>query len=509
MFVDKSTLERSLQSLYGSASYMLRIWLVLKHMGLSIDNPPVRLNTSNSTESLKRLFFCGSPDGDFYIPFSHTTRYLKMKHDASRSIIQTNVQRWATSGSLIGSDPTSFLDMASKPSGEIFIKPKRNYPLGLGYGTSGFALEEEGRVEVPITAFAVWFGKKTMIPEGTDPKTFLIDNMLQELNISSDEKKLVFKQDKLDIGLSTNVLSDEDIYEECSLYLNKKKKVEVSVHREEFKDYTRKVRSMVSRLDKPSWMRTSPKVELESLLEDGSKAILLYGAPRTGKTRLIDSIVPRNSESRCTIQIHDGWTYDNLVHGLRPDDSGNWDWTPGPLLKAIRDDKKCVVLEEINRTNISQALGEVFSLLEESYRGEENAITLRNGEKFYIPSDVTFLMTMNNIDKSTEDIDDALMGRIASVEVPPRVEDLAEMLGAYDIETEILEKLLQLFSEIQNVYPLGHGYFSGINNFSSSAKIIRYYKVRIRPVLVNFLGELQKSEIDKIDNIVDEMFGDL
>lgn len=120
---------------------------------------------------------------------------------------------------------------------------------------------------------------------------------------------------------------------------------------------------------------------------------MLYGPPRTGKTRLIDQIEPRNSEVRCTIQIHDGWGYDNLIQGLKPDADGKWHWEDGPLKAAIEGGKKFIVLEEINRTVISQALGEVFSLIEDSYRGEANAITLRNGQKFSISDDVIFVMT--------------------------------------------------------------------------------------------------------------------
>ena len=111
----------------------------------------------------------------------------------------------------------------------------------------------------------------------------------------------------------------------------------------------------------------------------------MYGPPRTGKTRQIDAIVARNSEDRSTIQIHDGWGYDHLVEGLKPDADGHWAWADGPLKSAIVSGRKYIVLEEINRTAISQALGEVFSLIEDGYRGESNGITLRSGQKLWIP----------------------------------------------------------------------------------------------------------------------------
>lgn len=151
-------------------------------------------------------------------------------------------------------------------------------------------------------------------------------------------------------------------------------------------------------------------------------------------------------------------------------------------------------------------MGEVFSLVEESYRGEENGILLRSGEKFWIPADVVFLMTMNTVDKSTEEVDDALLGRVYAVEFPPRPEDLKAILVSNGVDSELQDKITQLYAEILTVYPLGHGYFSGLSSDANSAYVIRHYKARVRPVLINFLGELKRHDLAKLDNLVDELF---
>ena len=141
--------------MYGTAGHLLKIWFALKHMGLGTQTGGIEVDTSNSTPSLKRLFSCGASDGRFYIPFAHTPRYLTMKHDASRSIIQTTIQRWATSGSVVTCDPTEFLDISSSSGSKLLVSTGRRYPFGLGVDESGFALEDGKRVSIPITAFSI------------------------------------------------------------------------------------------------------------------------------------------------------------------------------------------------------------------------------------------------------------------------------------------------------------------------------------------------------------------
>lgn len=507
MFIDNISLKAALCEVYGTAGHLIKIWFALKHMGLGSKPDGVEVDTANSTSSLIRLYSCGASDGRFYIPFSHVPRYSTMKHDASRSIVQTTIQRWASSGSVVTCDPTSFLDIYQVAGSKLLVKTGRRYPFGLGIDEAGFALGNGVRVSIPIKAFSVWYGRKTEIPAGHNPEDYLVEVMLKELSITQEERELVFVDDKISISLQAEAITDQEIFEICSGFISGDEGPSSEVFHEDFKQYTRRVNSMMSGLDQPKWMRTSPKDEVNALLEGGAKALLLYGPPRTGKTRLIDTIVARNSDSRCTIQIHDGWGYDNLVQGLKPNLEGKWDWECGPLKKAIEEGKKFIVLEEINRTAISQALGEVFSLIEDAYRGEHNAIVLRDGRQFFIPEDVVFIMTMNTIDKSTEEVDDALMGRVAAVELPPRAEDLSEMLAANNVPAEIRQQLGELFSEILAIYPLGHGYFSGLHGELSYLQIIQYYKARIRPVLTNYLGELKAAELANIDNLVDGLFG--
>ena len=513
MYVDETTLRNAVLRLNGTAFHMLENWLTFKLMGLGIGEPPVEIDTRNSTESLQRLFSCGDPGGRLFVPFSHTGRYATMQPDASRSIIQTNAKRWSDSGSVVTCNPTGYLDFKETAERKILVSCGRRYPVGLGHGQNGFARDNASRVCLPMTSFAVWYGRFTPIPDDfneDEASAYLRELMLIELNISPVERELVFVEDDLGVNLCAEVLTEAQIYQICSPFMmegRQRPKPTVVVAFEDERQYNRRVRSMVSNLDSPIWLRSNPDEDFLHLWESGAKAILLYGPPRTGKTRLIDETIPRSDKERSTIQIHDGWAYDHLVEGFQPDPDGNWMWKDGLLKEAIKQDKKCIVLEEINRTVISQALGEVFSLIEEAYRGPSNTVELRSGELFFIPEDVVFILTMNNVDKSTEDIDDALMGRIAAIEFPPRPESLTGMLTDNKVPEPLRSNLGQLYSEILEMYPLGHGYFAGIGANATKDTVIQHYKTRVRPVLVNHLGVLKREEIQKMDNIVDELFG--
>lgn len=503
VFVDELTLKQSLKALYGTADHMLKIWFTLKQMGMTVDGVPAIVDTQSPTPSLKRLFSFGSPEGKFYVPFAHTTRFLDMKGDAARSIIQTNIQRWYASDSVVTVNPTNYLSISQNTDNKLEVRPGRTYPAGLGNGDNGFALSENQRVSIPALAFAVWYGRQTPIPSAQDPAAFLLQDLKTSLNLSDAEFQCIFIEAPFSVSTASEKLSDSQIFAICNDFIAAPGSPISAVLNESFTQHTQRLKSMLTLDERPQWLRKTPSTVLKDTITAGAKAILLYGPPRTGKTRAIDLIQSRNSAERTTIQIHDGWTYDHLIQGLQPNTSGQFEWQSGALKRALEEGKKYIVLEEINRTASTQALGEVFSLMEEAYRGPEHKIKLRNGEDFFIPADVTFFLTMNTIDQSTEEVDDALLGRFYSIEFPPRPEDLHSMLEAAGVPAAMAANLKQLFATIQDLYPLGHGYFAQVGPHTD---FIQYYVTRIRPVLANHLQTLRPADLTTIDNQVDVLF---
>ena len=74
MFFTELTIKNAVRDMRGAADHMLKIWFVLKSMGLSKSSSVV-IDTVNSTPHLQRLFKSGNEDGSFFVPFAHTKRF--------------------------------------------------------------------------------------------------------------------------------------------------------------------------------------------------------------------------------------------------------------------------------------------------------------------------------------------------------------------------------------------------------------------------------------------------
>ena len=118
-----------------------------------------------------------------------------------------------------------------------------------------------------------------------------------------------------------------------------------------------------------------------------------------------------------------------------------------------------LIIDEINRANISKVFGELITLLEDDKRlGQDNElkITLPNGEEdFGVPPNLYIIGTMNTADKSIALIDIALRRRFEFIGQYPKYEDLNEE------ESDLLKKInAAVFEKKKSAdYLIGHAYF--------------------------------------------------
>ena len=203
--------------------------------------------------------------------------------------------------------------------------------------------------------------------------------------------------------------------------------------------------------------------------------VLLYGPPGTGKTYLVQQVnawfknpypVPTydsntsifstdstneyvvapertNRESRW-VTFHQGYSYEAFIGGLWPKPKGklllNLEPVDGVLLELARkvlvgnDTASLLIIDEINRGNVSRIFGEFITFMEPDKRLKEDntqdsfrTVSLRlphTSEDFAMPYHVYTLATMNSVDRSVMPLDAAIRRRFHIINLRPDYEAL-------------------------------------------------------------------------------------
>ena len=172
---------------------------------------------------------------------------------------------------------------------------------------------------------------------------------------------------------------------------------------------------------------------IEALLKS-RKYIVLQGAPGTGKTYSALKIAKKYNKTFFT-QFHAETTYSDFVYGIQPKLDANtltYEAKKGILYEAIEyansNPKEYVLLiiDEINRANLSNVLGPVFYLFEYQ-RGASQTIKIGNEEIDQLPKNLYVIATMNTADRSLAVVDFALRRRFSWYTLYPQpIKDIDE-----------------------------------------------------------------------------------
>ena len=150
-----------------------------------------------------------------------------------------------------------------------------------------------------------------------------------------------------------------------------------------------------------------------------------------------------------------------------------------------------LIIDEINRGNISKIFGELITLIEPSKRiGEEEEIQLKlpNSKKLFgVPSNLYIIGTMNTADRSIAQIDTALRRRFVFEEMMPK----QEFLNKINIDGINISKVFQAINErIEYIYDrehmIGHSYFMPLLQTSTKEKLDEIFRVNIIPLLTEY-----------------------
>src|SRR5690554_846140 len=168
------------------------------------------------------------------------------------------------------------------------------------------------------------------------------------------------------------------------------------------------------------------------------------------------------------------------------------------------NDNFVIIIDEINRGNVSQIFGELITLIEEDKRsGKDEALEVTlpySKEKFSVPPNLYIIGTMNTADRSVEALDTALRRRFSFKEMMPNPELLSEERdnGKTEIEGINLEQLLKTINErievlVDRDHTIGHSYFL---NVQSEEDLKDVFKDKVIPLLQEyFFGDYSKMEM--------------
>ena len=250
-----------------------------------------------------------------------------------------------------------------------------------------------------------------------------------------------------------------------------------------------------------------------SILEDSSLDKLKVEKREDVRERYEEFV--NNKQIRVTT-FHQSYSYEDFIEGIRPklksikDKNGNeerkeisYETVDGVFKNIVTDainnypEKYVLIIDEINRGNISDILGELITLLEPSKRkegDEPTIVTLPYSQKpFEIPNNIYIIGTMNTADRSISVLDTALRRRFRFIELPPNYKSLTSVLIEKKVTEEKLEgidliKLLKKINErigflLDKDHMIGHTEFM---NVTSKKKLVDLFANYIIPLLEEY-----------------------
>ncbi|HQQ66828.1 MAG TPA: AAA family ATPase, partial [Thermotogota bacterium] len=222
--------------------------------------------------------------------------------------------------------------------------------------------------------------------------------------------------------------------------------------------------------------------------------VVLEGAPGTGKTRLAKLMADKLSAKCFFTQFHAGTGYSDFIYGIRPkldQEKLGYQEHFGVFYQSLEyavnnsENNVLLIIDEINRANLSSILGPIFYLFE--YKMDASDVDVLIGGDLQvkvIPSNFYVVATMNTADRSLAMVDFALRRRFAWYHLRPNIPKNDK--GFYEEDFRRLAEIFNWYAEgVELELQPGQGYF-----FADSEEVmnnrIRY---EMFPLIKEYLAE--------------------
>ena len=257
--------------------------------------------------------------------------------------------------------------------------------------------------------------------------------------------------------------------------------------------------------------------ELRELLEQFYQ-IILYGPPGTGKTysakQVLMELLNVKDEKALDnlrdywdiVQFHPSYNYEDFVRGIKVNTKGGqptYDTVNrvfGDMCKSAQKNKRnhVLIIDEINRANVSAVLGELIYALE--YRNKR--IKTPYLGDIIIPENLYIIGTMNTADRTIGQIDYAVRRRFALVHCLPNEDIISDDKAKeffFSVDKIVKEHLSSGFDA--DDFRIGHSYF-----MTTGKKLSNRIIYQVVPILREYVkdGVLKETAKDLIGKILDK-----
>ena len=255
------------------------------------------------------------------------------------------------------------------------------------------------------------------------------------------------------------------------------------------------------------------------------KNLILQGAPGVGKTfaaqRLAYAIMGEKDDSRVrVIQFHQNYSYEDFVMGYKPKADG-FSLENGIFYefcqqaRAHRDMPYFLIIDEINRGNMSKIFGELLQLIEADYRDQPIQLAY-NKQRFSVPSNLYIIGMMNTADRSLAMIDYALRRRFCFFKMKPAFRSVGFKKYQVYLHNAMLDKVVDHIEQLNEVicadaslgegFAIGHSYFCKLEpNAELNKKIDEIVRYDIVPMLEEYWFDDPKTLKEQTDHLLEAL----
>lgn len=244
--------------------------------------------------------------------------------------------------------------------------------------------------------------------------------------------------------------------------------------------------------------------EIKNLLKQ-RKFLVLQGPPGTGKTMTAKEVAKEINAKTFFTQFHAETSFSDFIFGIRPNlqsETLSYKENLGSFTEALKyakdksDENVILIIDEINRANLSNVLGPIFYLFEHKMSESDIEIEISPGFKINkLPENFFVIATMNTADRSLAVVDFALRRRFAWYSMKPKIINSKQFYRDDFVKIQNIFEWYASSNEL-SLQP-GQGYFIA-NTPDEMENRIRY---EIFPLIKEYLQEgLLRSAKEEFNN---------